>query len=107
MLRPTWKGVSTAISSDIDIYEVSGCHLLQQMNSQWGSQKLIQGLVSELKKMAVLSKVRKPDHFESHNSLKTTFTNIWALQSNFDGCEHFREANSPDIVALCETNLDE
>ena len=104
---PTWKCVSTAISGGIDISEVLGCHLLQQMSSQWGSQKLIHGLVSELYEMAILSKVHKPDHSESHNSLKPSFTNIWALHSNFDGCESFLEGNSPDILALCETNLDE
>ena len=32
--------------SGVDISEVPGCHLLRQMNSQLGSQKLIQGLVS-------------------------------------------------------------
>ena len=104
---PTWKCASTAISSDMDIHEVSGCHFLQQMSSQWGSEKLIQGLISELKKMTVLSKVCNSDHFESHNSLKPSFTNIWALHSNFDGCESFLATNSPDILALCETNLDE
>ena len=31
---PTWKCVSTAISGGIDISEVLGCHLLQQMSSQ-------------------------------------------------------------------------
>ena len=77
------------------------------MSSQWGSQKLTQGLVSKLKEMALLSQVRKPDHFESHNSLKPSFTDIWALHSNFDGCESIVEANSPDILALYETNLDE
>ena len=30
----------------VDIFEVPGCHLLRQMSSQLGSQKLIQGLVS-------------------------------------------------------------
>ena len=29
------------------------------------------------------------------------------LRSNFIGCEFFLESNSPDIIALCETNLDE
>ena len=29
-----WNCVPTAISSDVDIYEVPGCHLLQQMKSQ-------------------------------------------------------------------------
>ena len=28
-------------------------------------------------------------------------------QSNFVDCEYFLEANSPDILALCETNLDD
>ena len=72
---PTWKCVSTTISGGIDISEVPGCHLLQHMSSQLGSQKLANGLVSELYEMAILSKVHKPDHFESHNSLKPSFTN--------------------------------
>ena len=38
----TWKCVPTAISSGVDISEVPGCHLLQQINSQQGSQKLFQ-----------------------------------------------------------------
>ena len=29
-----WKSVPTAISSGVDISEVPGCHLLQQMSSQ-------------------------------------------------------------------------
>ena len=33
--------------------------------------------------MAILSKACKPESFESHNSLKLSFTNIWALRSNF------------------------
>ena len=57
--------------------------------------------------MAILSKAYKPDNFESHNSLKLNFTNIRGLRSNFVDCESFLESNSPDILALCETNLDE
>ena len=57
--------------------------------------------------MAILSKARKPDNFESHNSLKLSFTNIRGLRSNFVDCESFLESNSPDILALCETNLDD
>ena len=87
----------------------------------WGSQKLLQGLVSheltvyltffdlfltQLIK-AILSKGCKPDNFESHNSLKLSFTNIWGLSSNFVECESFLESNSAEILALCETNLDE
>ena len=91
------------------------------MSFQWGSQKLLQGLVShELTAyfsvfnlfltqwiMALLSKGCKPDNFEPHNSLKLSFTNIRGLRSNFVECESFLESNSPDILALCETNLDD
>ena len=52
-----------------------------------------------------ISKGCKPDNFESHNSLKLSFTNIRGLCSNFIDCESFLESNSPDILALCETNL--
>ena len=56
--------------------------------------------------MTILSKACKPDNFESHNSLKLNFTNIRGLRSNLD-CESFLESNSPDILALGETNLDD
>ena len=57
--------------------------------------------------MTILSKACKQDNFESHNSLKLSFTNIRGLRSNFVDCESFLESNSPDILALCETNLDD
>ena len=57
--------------------------------------------------MAILSKACKPDNFESHNSLKLSFIKIRGLRSNFVDCESFLESNSPDILALCETNLDD
>ena len=57
--------------------------------------------------MAILSKACKPDNFVSHNSLKLSFTNIRGLRSNFAYCESFLESNSPDILAVCETNLDD
>ena len=41
-----------------------------------------------------------------YNSLKLSFTNIRGLRSNFVDCESFLECNSPDILALCEANLD-
>ena len=83
-----------------------------------GSQKLLQGVVSHeltaylpifnlFKLMAILSKACKPDSFESHSSLKLSFTNIRGLRSNFVYCESFLESNSSDILALCETNLDD
>ena len=57
--------------------------------------------------MAILSKACKPDNFESHNSLKLSFTNNRGLHSDFADCKSFLESNSPDILALCGTNLDE
>ena len=57
--------------------------------------------------MTILSKACKPDNFQLHNSLKLSFTNIRGLHSNFTDCESFLESNSPDILALCETNLDD
>ena len=57
--------------------------------------------------MAILSKACKPHNFESHNSLKLIFTNILGLRSNFADCKSFLELNSPDILALCETVLDD
>ena len=56
--------------------------------------------------MTILSKACKPDNFELHNSLKLSFMNIQGLRSNFVDCESFLESNFPDILALCETNLD-
>ena len=57
--------------------------------------------------MAILSKARKPDNFESHNSLKRSFTNIRGLRLNFFDCEPYLGSNSPDILALFETILDD
>ena len=57
--------------------------------------------------MAILLKACKPDNFESHNSLKLRFTDIRGLHLNFVDCESFLESNSPDILALCERNLDD
>ena len=57
--------------------------------------------------MAILSKACKPDNFESHNSLKLSVTNIRGLRLDFVDCESFLASNSPDILVLCETNLDD
>ena len=48
--------------------------------------------------MAVLSKACKPDNFESHNSLKLSFTNIRGRHSNFVDCESFLKSNSPTFL---------
>ena len=55
--------------------------------------------------MAKLSKGCKPNNFEPHSSLKLSFTNIENLHSNFVQCKSFLEYYSPEILALCETNL--
>ena len=47
------------------------------------------------------------DNFESNNSIKRSFTFIRGLRSNFVGGESFPESKSPDILALCETMLDD
>ena len=57
--------------------------------------------------MAILSKGCKPDNFELNNSLKLSFTNIRGLCPIFFDCESSLESNSSDILALCETNLDD
>ena len=57
--------------------------------------------------MAILSKACEPDNFELHNFLKLSFTNLPDLCLNFLDCESFLESKSPDILALCETNLDD
>ena len=55
----------------------------------------------------MLPKGCTPDNFELHNSVKLSFTNIHGLCSNFVECESLLESNSPDILALCEKNLDD
>ena len=57
--------------------------------------------------MAILSEACKPDNFELHNSLELSFTNIWGLCLNFVDCEFYFQSNSPDILTLCETILDD
>ena len=57
--------------------------------------------------ITIQSKGCKPDNFESHNSLKFNFTDIWGIRSNFVKFEPFLESNSPDILALCQTNLED
>ena len=91
------------------------------MSSEWGSQKnYFQGFVSHeliahftifdpfwTHLMALSFKGQKRDNFGSHNPLRHSFTRIWGLGSNFVECEFFLELNSPEILAVCETNLDD
>ena len=57
--------------------------------------------------MTILSQECKPNNFESQNPLKFSFTNNRGFHSNFVESESLPESNYPDILALCETNLDE
>ena len=92
------------------------------MKSQWWSEKLLQGLVSQELTVYISisdrfftqwimatrsSKGCKPGNFKSHNSLKLSFTNIRGCCLNFVECESFLESNSLDILVLLETNLDD
>ena len=43
----------------------------------------------------------------SQTSVKLRFTNIQGLCSDFFACEPFLESSSPDILGLCETNLED
>ena len=40
-------------------------------------------------------------------SIKLRITTICCLHLNFVDCEYFLELNSPDILAICEINLDD
>ena len=57
--------------------------------------------------MAILLKARKPGDFELQNSQDIGFTNIRGFCSSFVDCESFLESNSLEILALCETNLND
>ena len=49
-----------------------------------------------------------PDSKEiKHGSSDQEVTNIQGLRSNFVECESFPESNYPDILALCEANIDD
>ena len=50
--------------------------------------------------MAILSKACKLDNFELHNYLKLRYFSSVDFKSFF-------YINSPDILGLCETNLDD
>ena len=89
------------------------------MSFRWGSQKLLQGLVShELTAYLSIFNLYKLNklwpYYQKHvnqiilnNSLKLSFTNIWGRCLNFVDCEFCLDSNSPDILAVCNKNLDE
>ena len=53
-----------------------------------------------------ISEELKSDNIESRNSLSLMFTNIRSFRSNFVSGEYFLEPDPPDILALCQTNLE-
>ena len=57
--------------------------------------------------MVMFSKRLKSDNVESHNFLKLSFKNIQGYCSIFVESEFFLGSNLRDILALCETNLDD
>ena len=57
--------------------------------------------------MAILSKRCKPDNFEQYNFLKLSFMNIPDICSNFVEKGSFLDSNSPDILVLHWTSLDD
>ena len=77
------------------------------LSLDWSCPRLVQNTLFSLLEMTILSKRCKSDNFESHNSLKLSFTNIWGLCANFLECKSFLESNSPDTLAQCETNLED
>ena len=102
---PVWKCVPTAISSAENIPKVpadlmadessvTATKIISKISVSWThSQRFRSSLFWHL--------------FFSHNSLKLSSTNIRGLCSNFVGCESFLESNSPYILVLCETHLDD
>ena len=113
----TWQCFPTTISGGVDISEIPGCYLLRQMCSKWMRDSRIGAswtyslrfcfwpILTHEK--AILAKECKLDNFESHGSLKLSLSYINGLRWNFDEKETFLESNSPDILALYETNLDD
>ena len=55
--------------------------------------------------MANLSKSKSVSH-TSPKPISLSFSNIQGLRSTFSHMETFLSSSSPDILAICETNLD-
>ena len=100
-----WKCALIAIFGGVDISEVPWYDLLWQMGSHWGSQKLLQGLVSHKLLaylsvfnlhlaqwiMVILSKGCKPGD--------KVQTDMRGLCLNFVECESYLESNTTDTLA--------
>ena len=103
-----WKCVHAAISGGVNISKAPGviCYdrwVLSEGNKNYIKDWCIMNsvylsvfyLFLTQWMMSILSKGCKPDNFESHNSLKFSFTNIRGLRLNFVECE-----SSHSIVRL-------
>ena len=115
-----WKHVPTAISDDIEISKVPGCHLVTDQFLVWVTKITLKIGISWTHSLPFcfwtmfnsmnyghIIKRCKPDNFESHNSLKLSFTDTWGLCLNFVDCKSFLKSNCPETLAICETNLDD
>lgn len=61
-------------------------------------------LIYVFNSMAIISKP-KPDSTKPPKPLSLSFSNVRGLRSKFDQVESFLSDSSPDIFALCESNL--
>ena len=77
----TWKCFPTAIPGGMNISEVSGRHLFRQMSSQWGSQKLLQLLVSQESQptFLILNSMKWPYYQKDINQVNLNPTTPWNL----------------------------
>ena len=66
-----------------DEFSVRITKIKSRIGASWTHKLLSFSDLSLTHEMAILSKGRKPNNFESHNSLKLSFTIIKGLQSNF------------------------
>ena len=83
--QSAWKSIPTAISGGVYISEVPECHLLRQVSSQWGSQKLLQGLAShELTAyLSIFNQFKLNElwpYYQKHvNQIILNRTTLWSL----------------------------
>ena len=80
--------------------------VLNRSYKNYFKDRFLQFLPFLSNEMVLLSKTFEANNFESHEALKLSIINIWGLCYNFVCCGSVLESNSPDILALCETNSD-
>ena len=89
-----------------DEFSVSATEIASLVSHKLKAYLSVFGLFLTQQIMAIFQKnVNK--NFESHNSLKLSFTNFQGLHLNFAESESFLESNSLNIIVLCEANFDD